>query len=127
MRKRILFFIKCIAIYLLLLVIGYQFGLAVKCLFIHPMQYLYFCIGIITAFLLMRLFGGQRLSFAQTFTHELIHTLFAYLSFGKVYSFQVGENSGLMTSNRNDMAMILAPYYFPIHHTASLHTSKYHG
>lgn len=115
MQVKLLFYLKCALLYVMLPIIGYQFGMAFKWMILHPLQYLYFIIGFTGCFMLMRFYGGQRLAFAQTFTHELIHTIFTYLSFGKVYAFTVKDDTGCVMTDRSDIAMTLAPYFFPLY------------
>lgn len=106
--------LQCLAVYLLLPVFAYRFGMTVKEIFVSPMEYLYFGVGIAVSYLAMNRFGGFRLEFAETFTHELIHSVFVWLSLGKVYEFHVNESTGHIRADHVSLMATLAPYFFPI-------------
>lgn len=107
--------IKCFLVYALLPVAGYKFGLSAKHLWQDPSEYLYFGLSIPLCYYLMVHFGGSRLRFMQTFTHELIHSIFSLLSLKRVYEFHVNEETGHIITDCKHMTMQLAPYFFPLY------------
>lgn len=107
--------VKCLIVYALLPIIAFKFGLSLKNIWHYPMEYLYFGVSVPVTYFLMYRYGGSRLRFAQTFTHELVHSIFVWLSIGRVYEFHVNEETGHIMSDREYMTMVLAPYFFPLY------------
>lgn len=107
--------VGCLLTYILLLISGYKFGTAMQHVWEEPTEYLYFGISTIIFYLLMVKYGGKRLCFAQTFTHELIHALFVTLSLGTVHEFHVNQETGHVISDKDNLTVKLSPYFFPIY------------
>lgn len=112
MKKLIL---KCLLVYAFLPIAGYLFGITLKNIIRFPSEYIFFGVSTIVFYFLMTRYGGRRLSFIQTFTHELIHSLFVWASLGNVTEFHLKEKSGYIMSDRSNIPMTLAPYFFPLY------------
>jgi len=53
--------------------------------------------------------------FIETFDHETVHTLFGFLFFKKIHSFQATNvNGGVVYLNTSNFIITLAPYFFPL-------------
>jgi len=79
--------------------------------------YLWFAVGIATYFVIKPLFR-KNLSFLETFTHELTHTIVGLIFFQRIHSFTAtdGEGGVMKHSGKhtNNVFIALAPYFLPI-------------
>ena len=69
-------------------------------------------------FYIVKRFMKENLSWFETFTHELTHTIVAILFFRRIHSFEAKDNSGLIMTSGNDKTLVfvdLAPYCLPIY------------
>ena len=66
-------------------------------------------------------FPGLRRPFlliAYVFGHELTHAIWVYLMGGRVAEFKVGSRGGYITSDKQNVWISLAPYFYPIYSVA---------
>ena len=64
---------------------------------------------------LIAFFGLPRPVILYVFGHELTHVLGVLLTGGRVSRFHVGRHGGHIITNRSNVIVALAPYFFPIY------------
>jgi len=60
-------------------------------------------------------FGLPRPVVIYVFGHELTHAIWVWLMGGKVTDFKVGRDGGHIVTNKNNVLIALAPYFYPIY------------
>ena len=60
-------------------------------------------------------FGLRRPVLVYVFGHELTHAVWVLLMGGRVSRFRVGRDGGHIVTNRTNVFIALAPYFFPIY------------
>ncbi len=123
--KRITYFIWMIVLSLLFVLTIPYLWYILKVIFIPKHEgfwgqekiYGWLLFGIIVYFLL-RMIIRSKSSFIETFSHELTHTIVAFLFGRKVHSFHVEDSgSGVIFTSGNNYSLIpvaLAPYCLPV-------------
>lgn len=73
-----------------------------------------FLAGASLYFLLWAIFFAHREPFWSVLEHEIIHLIFAVLSFKRVHSIYAGRNGGRVETEGDNFVIALAPYFFPL-------------
>ncbi len=81
-------------------------------------EFWFFGLGVVLW--LVTFFGLPRPVVIYVFGHEATHALWVWASGGKVSGFRVGRDGGYVISDRVNVGISLAPYFFPIYSLAVL-------
>jgi hypothetical protein len=76
-------------------------------------EFWFFALGVVLW--LVTFFGLPRPVVVYVFGHEATHALWVWASGGKVSGFRVGRDGGYVISDRVNIGISLAPYFFPIY------------
>ena len=79
-------------------------------------EFWFFALGVILW--LIAFFGLPRPYVVYVFGHELTHAVWAWLFGGRVSEFKVGRDKGHIMTNRHNLWVALAPYFYPIYSVA---------
>ena len=96
--------------------IGISISLYEQLSLIQPIAYYnqkYFVIGIVAYLVVHAIFFKP--SYLYILSHELMHVIAAWLSFGKVKSFKVSPKGGSVVTTKSNLFIALAPYFFPFY------------
>src|SRR2546426_4062460 len=63
-------------------------------------------------------FGLPRPLWIYVFGHELTHALWVWMMWGRVSRFRVSSDGGHIISNKHNLGIALAPYFFPLYSIA---------
>lgn len=73
----------------------------------------FFCLGALLW--LITFFGLPRPLLLYVFGHELTHAIWVWLMGGRVSEFKVRVNGGHILTNKSNVLIALAPYFYPIY------------
>lgn len=73
----------------------------------------YFLLGIVAYLIVHTVFFKP--TYIYILGHELMHALATWISGGKVSSFKVSSQGGKVTTNKSNIFIALAPYFFPLY------------
>ena len=73
----------------------------------------YFLLGIAAYLIIHTVFFKP--TYIYILGHELMHALATWISGGKVSSFKVSSQGGKVTTNKSNIFIALAPYFFPLY------------
>ncbi len=76
-------------------------------------EFWFFALGVVLW--LVTFFGLPRPVVVYVFGHEATHALWVWASGGRVSGFRVGRDGGYVISDRVNVGISLAPYFFPIY------------
>jgi hypothetical protein len=76
-------------------------------------EFWFFSLGVVLW--LIAFFGLPRPIMVYVFGHELTHALWVWILGGRVSRFRVGREGGHIVTNRTNVWIALAPYFFPIY------------
>ena len=76
-------------------------------------EFWFFALGSILWMIIF--FGLPRPVVIYVFGHELTHAIWVWLMGGKVTDFKVGRDGGHIVTNKNNVLIALAPYFYPIY------------
>jgi hypothetical protein len=57
----------------------------------------------------------RKLLTVYVFGHELTHALWAWLLGGRIKNFRATRSGGYVVTNRDDVLVVLAPYFYPVY------------
>ncbi len=79
-------------------------------------EFWFFSLG--AALWLIAFFGLPRPLVIYVFGHELTHAIWVWLMGGRVSAFKVGAEGGYILTNKQNIWISLAPYFYPIYSVA---------
>jgi len=79
-------------------------------------EFWFFSLGVVLW--LIAFFGLPRPLVLYVFGHELTHAIWVWLMGGRVSEFKVGSEGGYIMTNKQNVWISLAPYFYPIYSVA---------